>query len=153
MWTERTRWLCDPHVFLCCCPCLLLNLLLFRRCLLNLLDGLWLLLVWARSWGLGLLKGAGEQLSGSPVFRVIIPGYKNPLQKSRTRSLLHSTFSGSSPEWILYWKEGFKDNGVSAMVGLSDNIPCRIPTLYQAFYEMMDNTARMQLWNLRICGL
>lgn len=98
MWTERTRWLCDPHVFFCSCPCLLLNLLLFRRCLLNLLDGLWLLLVWASSWGRGLLKSAGEQLNGSPVFRVVIPGHKNPLQKFRTRSLLHSTFSGSNPE-------------------------------------------------------
>lgn len=49
---ERIRWLCDPHVFFCSCPGLLLNLLLFRRCLPNLLDGLWLLLVWASSWGL-----------------------------------------------------------------------------------------------------
>lgn len=35
------------------------------------------------------------------------------------------------------------------MVGFSDNIPCRIATLYQAFYEIMDITVRMQLWNLR----
>lgn len=35
------------------------------------------------------------------------------------------------------------------MVGFSDNIPCRITTLYQAFYEIMDITVRMQLWNLR----
>lgn len=49
---ERIRWLCDPHVFFCSCPGLLLNLLFFRRCLPNLLDGLWLLLVWASSWGL-----------------------------------------------------------------------------------------------------
>lgn len=35
------------------------------------------------------------------------------------------------------------------MVGFSDNIPCRITTLYQAFYEIMDNTVRMQSWNLQ----
>lgn len=34
------------------------------------------------------------------------------------------------------------------MVGFSDNIPCRIATLYQAFYEIMDITVRMQSWNL-----
>lgn len=149
MWMERTRGLCNPHVFFCSCPSLLLNLFLFRRCLPNLLDSLWLLLVWASSWVLWLLKGTGEQLSGSPMFRVIIPGHNNPLQKSRTRSLFHSTFSRSNPEWILYWKEGFRDNEVSAMVDLSDNIPYRITTLYQAFYEIMDNTVRMQSWNLR----
>lgn len=35
------------------------------------------------------------------------------------------------------------------MVGFSDSIPCRITTLYQAFYEIMDNTVRIQSCTLR----